>query len=105
MRTPDSIKAKLRQLSIVHGKPFDFFLAHYFIERALYRLAMSPYAEHFILKGGMLLHVVLDNDARATRDIDMLGHRIEAEAEHIVPAAGLLFHLRQYQVGKTVDCV
>ena len=72
MINPDSVKARLKQIAIAENKPFDYFLTHYFTERTIYRLSLSPYADNFILKGGMLLYAILGNDARATRDIDFL---------------------------------
>lgn len=72
MRNPDSIKARLKQLAIQANTPFDYLMMHYFIERLLYRLSISQYADNFILKGGLLLYVMLKNDARATKDIDFL---------------------------------
>ena len=42
MSKADSIKALLRNLAIRNGKPFEYVLTHYFIERVLYRLSVSP---------------------------------------------------------------
>lgn len=83
MKSPDSIKARLRNLAEKENKPFDYLLMHYFIERLLYRLSISDYADNFILKGGLLLYAMLDNDARATRDIDFLARRIETVPEEL----------------------
>ena len=76
MRNADSIKAKLKALSVQNNKPFDYLIMHYFIERLLYRLSISNYADNFVLKGGLLLYTLLANDARATKDIDFLAHQI-----------------------------
>jgi predicted nucleotidyltransferase component of viral defense system len=57
---------------------------HYFIERFLYRLSVSVYRGNFILKGGLLLYTVLDNKARATRDIDFLAEKIRNTPENIL---------------------
>jgi predicted nucleotidyltransferase component of viral defense system len=73
----ESIKAKLKKEADSSGKDFDFLLLHYFIERLLYRLSISPYANNFILKGGLLLFTILNNKARATRDIDFLAKGIK----------------------------
>ena len=75
--TPESIKAKLKKEADASAKDFDFLLLHYFIERLLYRLSISPYTNNFILKGGLLLYTVLDNRGRATRDIDFLARDIK----------------------------
>jgi hypothetical protein len=43
------------------------------VERFLYRLSRSPYAERFVLKGALLLLVWLGETLRPTRDADLLG--------------------------------
>jgi hypothetical protein len=59
-------------LAVRSGKTNEYIQTHYFIERLL----VSRYANDFVLKGGLLLHAMLDNRARATRDIDILAHQI-----------------------------
>lgn len=53
-------------------RPFNEILQHFFIERFLYRLSLSPYQQRFILKGGLMLKVWYGTHARPTKDIDML---------------------------------
>ena len=65
----ESIKAKIKKEAASSAKDFNFLLLHYFIERLLYRLSVSPYAHNFILKGGLLLYTVLGNQGRVTKDI------------------------------------
>jgi predicted nucleotidyltransferase component of viral defense system len=43
------------------------------VERFLYRLSRSAYAERFVLKGALLLLVWLGETLRPTRDADLLG--------------------------------
>jgi hypothetical protein len=43
------------------------------MERFLFRLAQSSHADHFILKGAMMLSVWRVAEARSTMDIDVLG--------------------------------
>ena len=81
---PESIKAKLRKEADSCAKDFNFLLLHYFIERLLYRLSISPYADNFILKGGILLYTVLDSRGRATRDIDFLARNIKNTPAELV---------------------
>lgn len=76
MKNPDSIKARLKQLAMQENKPFDYLMMHYFIERLLYRLSISQYVDNFIFKGGLLLYTILENDARATKDIDFLARQL-----------------------------
>jgi hypothetical protein len=73
--TADSVKAQLKRAADTEGKDFNYILMHYFIERLLYRLSVSPYAENFVLKGGLLLYAVMEQ--RVTRDIDFLVWHIE----------------------------
>jgi predicted nucleotidyltransferase component of viral defense system len=73
----ESIKARLKKEADSSNKDYNFLLLHFFIERLLYRLSVSPYAHNFILKGGLLLYAVLDNRGRATRDIDFLAQNIK----------------------------
>lgn len=84
MISADSVKARLRNLAKKEDDAFDNLLRHYFTERLLYRLSISPYADNFILKGGRLLYVILENEARATRDVDFLAWQIENTPEELI---------------------
>lgn len=84
MTNADSIKAKLKQLAFQKNQPFDYLMMHYFIERLLYRLSTSQYADNFILKGGLLLYIILENEARATKDIDFLARRLTNTPDDLV---------------------
>jgi hypothetical protein len=73
---PRSSASSVRQRLLIHarsqGEPFDFVLVRYGIERFLYRLGISGWADRFILKGSMLLHVWRHASYRPTRDVDLL---------------------------------
>ena len=81
---------------------FNLLLTRYAIERFLYRLTQSPYADQFVLKGAMLLQIWLPEAGRPTRDLDLLGfgdvsagrlRRIfEAVCDQLVVADGCRFH-------------
>jgi predicted nucleotidyltransferase component of viral defense system len=78
----DSIKAKLKNQAIKERRTFQEILTVYALERALYRLSISPYANNFILKGGILLYALYDGDfARGTADVDLLGQDINNDLE------------------------
>jgi hypothetical protein len=77
MNTPTNLPASVRQrllnLSKTRGEAFDLVLARFAIERLLYRLTKSAYADSFLLKGAMLFAVWADEIHRPTRDLDLLG--------------------------------
>jgi Domain of unknown function (DUF1814). len=79
---PASIKEKLKNVAKREGKPFDYLLTLYLIERFLYRLSISRYADKFVLKGGVLLYTILDEKARATKDVDMLARELNNSLEN-----------------------
>ena len=45
----ESVRQRLKNLSSKRGRPFDEILRYYAMERFLYRLSISPYAERFFL--------------------------------------------------------
>ena len=48
----------------------------------VYRISLSEYRGHFVLKGGIFLYAVFDcNYARATTDVDLLARRISNSRE------------------------
>ena len=51
----------------------DLVLTRYALERLLYRIGVSPFADKFILKGALLLEVWGAGSHRPTRDLDLLG--------------------------------
>lgn len=83
MSKVDSIKARLRNVALKNGKPYEYVLTYYFIERVLSRISVSPYAHNFVLKGGLLLQAILEEQARATRDIDLLAQRISNQEDDL----------------------
>ncbi len=77
MKTCKNIAASVRQKLLNRARndhrPFSELLQYYAMERFLYRLSQSRHAEHFILKGALMLRVWQAPEARPTMDIDMLG--------------------------------
>lgn len=78
-----SVKDRLLNLARAEGKVFDVVLVRFALERLLYRLSLSAHRNRFVLKGGMLVTVWLDDDNRVTRDADFLGHG-DADADQLV---------------------
>jgi hypothetical protein len=71
---PASVRQRLLTLSRNRQEPFNTTLVRYAIERLLYRLSMSPYADRFLLKGAMLFAIWSETLHRPTQDVDLLGH-------------------------------
>lgn len=66
------MRQRLKNLAGERGRPVDEILRYYAIERFLYRLSVSQYAQKFYLKGGLMLRVWDAMEHRATMDIDLL---------------------------------
>ena len=69
-----SIKDRLLNIARKERRAFDILLVRFALERLLYRLSISEHRDRFVLKGGMLVTVWIDDDNRVTRDADFLGH-------------------------------
>lgn len=77
-----SIKDRLKNQAKKTGRTMQDELVTYGLERTIYRLSISEYAEHFTLKGGIFLYALFDGEfARATMDIDLLAQHISNTAE------------------------
>lgn len=68
-----SVHQRLLNLARERGEEFNLMLIRYGIERFLYRLSQSEYADAFVLKGAMLFHLFAEATHRPTRDVDLLG--------------------------------
>ena len=77
-----SVRQKLLNIAKQNGEPFQQVLVRFALERLLYRLSVSDYANRFILKGALLFRLWFDFPQRPTRDIDFLGFG-EADPETI----------------------
>ena len=68
-----SVHQRLLNLSQATGDDFNLLLSRYAIERFLYRMSQSRYADKFVLKGALLFWVWAVPIHRPTRDLDLLG--------------------------------
>jgi predicted nucleotidyltransferase component of viral defense system len=68
-----SVRARLLNLGKAQGSDFNQLLVRFALERILYRLAQSKYADRYLLKGALLFTLWYDMPHRATRDADLLG--------------------------------
>jgi predicted nucleotidyltransferase component of viral defense system len=84
MTSAISVKDRLKNQAAAYGKTLQELLVVYGLERTIYRVAVSEYAERFTLKGGIFLYAFFEGEfARATRDIDFLAKNISHNAEEI----------------------
>lgn len=68
-----SVRARLLNRARETQQDFNLILTRYAIERLLYRISISPYANQFLLKGALLFDLWFDIPHRPTRDADFLG--------------------------------
>ena len=76
-----SIRSRLKNIADGERRPFDFILMMYLVERLLFRMSISRYSEQFVLKGGLLLYLIMNEKARATKDIDLLAREISGNLD------------------------
>lgn len=83
---PASTRVRLMNIARTEGIDFDALLLRYFQERFLYRLSISEFSDHLVLKGGLLLICLKMPRSRPTKDIDFLAEQVKndpAELEYI----------------------
>ena len=66
-----SIRARLLAIAKKENVQLEYLLLRYALERFLYRLGVSPYANQFILKGASVFTIWLGPFCRVTRDADV----------------------------------
>jgi predicted nucleotidyltransferase component of viral defense system len=99
---PASVRQRLLNKAKQDRRSFNEILQYYGMERFLYRLSQSPYAQQFILKGGLMLRVWQVAESRPTMDIDMLG-RTSNEPSRIVLQMQEILTLAVEPDGMTFD--
>ena len=67
-----SVLAKLKNKAKATGISYQQCLQLFFQEEFLRRLAASPYADNFVLKGGLFIYTLTNFESRATVDVDFL---------------------------------
>ncbi len=78
-----SVFQRLLKYAKTNGEDFNLVLLRYGIERLLYRLGVSSYADAFILKGASLFLVWKGQNYRVTKDADLLGLG-PADVDHLI---------------------
>jgi len=104
MSIQESIKARLKNRAIKENRTFQEVLTIYGLERMLYRLSISQYNQHFVLKGGILLYAMYKGKyMRGTADVDLLGQFISNDLETIRDAFIEIFNIPCEEDGITFD--
>jgi len=68
-----SARARLAALAREQNLELQLLLSEFAVERLLYRLGRSRYADRYVLKGAMLFRLWSPIRGRATWDVDLLG--------------------------------
>jgi predicted nucleotidyltransferase component of viral defense system len=77
-----SVKDRLKQKAIDEGKTMQDLLVSFGLERTIYRLSISKYADKFTLKGGIFLYALFSGEyARATTDVNLLAKNISNDSD------------------------
>lgn len=106
-----SILARLRNQAEIMERPYAEVLQYYAMERFLYRLSQTKYAEKFVLKGGLLFYVWNLSLRRPTKDIDFRGY-VSSDGDNLhkiiktiieisAPEDGLVFDAKSILVEET----
>ena len=87
---PASVRQRLLNISRKNKRPFNELMQYYAMERFLYRLSQSDYADSFILKGALALQVRTAEKFRPTMDIDISQKRNDEKSEIIKQMKNIL---------------
>lgn len=69
---PASVRGRLENLARETSRPLQELMQYFVMERFLFRLSKSKYADRFVLKGALMFIFWGTPQSRATRDIDLL---------------------------------
>lgn len=85
-RKPQEVYRALQRRAREERRGTQEFFEFYLLERFLYRLSISRYRDHFVLKGGLLLTVL--GVRRPPRDADVLAWGVAGDEESLLAAVG-----------------
>lgn len=90
-----SVKDRLKKRADQNGKTMQEMLIVYGLERTIFRISVSEYADRFTLKGGILLYALFNGDySRVTRDIDFSAQNTSNRVEDMTNVFGSIFRIR-----------
>ena len=79
--TPAQLKGKLKSIAAKNNADARLLMRIYMMDRFLERLALSPYRDNFIIKGGILVTSMVGVAMRSTMDIDASIKNLNLSAE------------------------
>lgn len=79
----NAVSMKLLSYARKYGVNHQMLLIRFFHERFLYRVSLSDFRTHLLLKGGNLLYATQGKMARPTIDIDFSGIHLSNDAREI----------------------
>lgn len=87
---PASVRQRLLNRAKGESRPFTELLQFFAMERFLYRLSQSPHADHFVLKGALMLQVWQAPRVRPTMDIDLLARNCDPDEDLVTQIRDIL---------------
>lgn len=82
--TPAQLKGRIKSLAQKNHADARILLRIFMMERFLERISVSPYRDHFIIKGGILVTSLIGVTLRSTMDIDASIKNEELSEEHLL---------------------
>ncbi len=76
-----SLKARLLNLSKKENIEFQVLISRFLHERLLYRISVSDFSNHFVLKGGAFMYAIQGLKTRPTTDVDLLGQQLANDVD------------------------
>lgn len=64
------LKARIKNHARELGVPPQLVMQNYLLERVMERIALSPWQDNIVVKGGMLISSLIGSDKRSTKDLD-----------------------------------
>lgn len=93
MNNINSIKTKINNKAKKHNLSPQDLMQMYFFERILYRISISKYKYNFIIKGGLLLSSMFEDESRTTQDMDTMIKGIEISEEKLREVLTSIFEI------------
>ena len=82
--TQEQIKGRIRNIAKDNKADARVLIRIYMMERFLERMANSPYAENFVIKGGILVTSMVGVSLRSTMDIDTTVRNINLSEKDVL---------------------